>query len=55
MRASGMLLHGGEGQQLLQRRMRSGEEYAGHRLPLQSCRLQGTRPLNSMRNAYCDE
>ena len=45
MRTPGVLLHGGEGQQLLQRGMRSCEEYAGHRLPLRACRLQRTRPL----------
>jgi hypothetical protein len=49
MRASGVFLHGGEGQQLLQRGMRSHEGYSGHRLPLHACRLQRTHSLKRRR------
>jgi hypothetical protein len=45
MRTPSVFLHGGEGQRLLQRGMRSCEEYAGHRLPLRASRLQRTRSL----------
>ena len=45
MRTPSVFLHGSEGQQLLQRGMRSCEEYAGHRLPLRASRLQRTRSL----------
>lgn len=45
MRSSSVFVHGSEGQQLLQRGMRSCEAYAGHRLPLRASRLQRTLSL----------